>query len=230
MPEVIRALESLAQSLEWPDQSVDVTARALASIPTARRRRRWPVVAAAAVAAVSVAVPAAAHFFSFGGVRVSLQGGVAEDLGTTLDLGADAGLPDDFPLPDDVGAPADAYEGRPPGAHTVVWAASDQLPQVLDTGVGLLITRFPGALRQVLLEKRIFEGGTIEPVTVDGAPAWWIGGRPHGFFVVDGDGQVREDRARLAGHALLWQRDGFTYRMESALTRDQSVRLAESMH
>jgi hypothetical protein len=226
---VIVALESLAQSLEWPDESVDVTGRALASIRHARRRRRWPLVAAAAVAVLVAAVPAAAHFLSFGGVRISLQGGVAPDLGTTLDLGAESDLPGDFPLPKDVGAPAAAYEGEPPGSQTVVWAPDDALPEVLDTGVGLLLTRFPGALERDLLEKRLYEGGRLEVATVGGLPAYWIGGAPHGFFFVDETGRVHGDRARLAGHALLWQRDGVTYRMESALTLDQSVRLAESM-
>jgi len=52
---------------------------------------------------------------------------------------------------------------------------------------------------------------------------------PQGFYLLDGQGRVQEDRARLAGHALLWQRNGVTYRMESALTLDQSIGLAESM-
>jgi hypothetical protein len=34
---------------------------------------------------------------------------------------------------------------------------------------------------------------------------------------------------RLAGNTVLWERNGLTLRIEDALSRDQTLRIAESM-
>lgn len=230
MADVVDALESLARSLEWPDPDADITGRALASLRVERSRTRWPAIAVAAVVAVvAVAVPVGAHLLSVGGVRITQPGGVAPDLGTRLDLGTRVAVPDELPLPRALTAPSAAFEGVPAGAVTVVWAPSDELPEVLDTGVGALLTRFRASIERDLLEKQLFQGGTLEVTSVGDAPAYWIGGAAHGFYVLDPDGRVVSDRARLAGRVLLWQRGGYTYRFESSLPRDRAVAIAASI-
>jgi hypothetical protein len=230
VPDVVVALAELRGSIAWPDESVDVTSRAVAAIAARPPRRRWPVVAAALVAVISVGVPAAAHLLHVAGVRVMFSGDVPPDLSGRLLLGRPAtSVPDEFPVPSGVGRPAAAYEGRPAGGETLVWAPSARLPEVLDSGVGMIITRFPGALERDLLEKRVFAGATVETTTVDGRPAYWLGGGPHGFLYLDDHGAPREDTLRLAGHALLWVRGDHTYRLESSLPRADAVALAESM-
>ena len=73
-------------------------------------------------------------------------------------------------------------------------------------------------------------GTTIEPVTVDGAAGYWLGNGVHEFFYLDTQGNPQPDTARLAANTLLWERDGVTYRLESALDRDAALALARGTH
>jgi hypothetical protein len=229
MSEIERALDDVAGALVWPDPSIDVTSRAVARLAPRRRSRRWAVAAIVAVVAVGAGVPAAAHLLDVRGVRVTRSGAVPPGLAGDLDLGAPVEVPDDVAVPKGIGRPAAAFAGRPSGGLTLVWAPSDRLPEVRDLGVGLVLTRFRGRVGRPLLEKRVYDGGTLEATTVDGAPAYWLGGAPHGFLYVDPSGQPVEDTLRLSGHALLWTRDGWTYRMESSLSLAASRALAASM-
>ena len=234
MPDVVALLDELASTIAWPDESIDVTARAVESISARRQGRRWPVVAAAAaVVVIGVGVPAAAHLLHIGGARITLTGDVAPDLGGRLLLGRPTSLRAHAPRPPDLGAPAAAFEGRPEGGYTEVWPGpSGPLSGMHGPRSGkhgpVIITSFPGTLHRDLIEKRIFEGGTLQATTVDRDPAYWISG-PHAFLYLDANGQPQEDTVRLSGHALLWTRDGTTYRLESSRSLAESVALAESM-
>ena len=65
---------------------------------------------------------------------------------------------------------------------------------------------------------------------VSGEPGFWISGAPHGFFLVCYDaGECRQERYRLAGNVLLWEQDGVTLRLESALTLEDALDIAESV-
>lgn len=217
MPEVLEALAELRTSLAWPDDDVDLTARALADVEPRRGRARWPYVAAAvAVAAIGAGVPVAAHLLGVEGVRIVLTGEVPDDIGDELQLGRPTDLREDELRPASLGAPAAAFEGRPDGAYTEVWPGP------------VIVTRFPGTLEEQLIEKRVFEGGSVEQTSVDGDIAYWISA-PHGFLYVDEDGQAQEDTLRLSGSALVWSRDGVTYRLESERDLAEAVALAESM-
>ena len=230
MPDTVAALGQLAPTIDWPDASVDVTGRAVASIASRpmQQSRRWPAVAAiAAVVAIGVGVPVAADLIHIGGARIALTGDVAPDVGDRLLLGRATSLREDAPRPPRLGPPAAVFEGRPPGGYTEVW------PGPNGSGSGkegpVIITSFPGRVSRDLLEKRVYEGGTVEATTVDGDPAYWLGGGSHGFLYLDQDGQPQNDTLRLAAHALIWTRDGVTYRLESSMSRDASIALAESM-
>jgi hypothetical protein len=213
--DVVAALADLRDSLAWPADHADITSRAVASLAP-RRRPRWPYAAAAAVVAIGVGVPVAAHVLSIGGVRITLTGEVPSDIGGELLLGRPAALREDAPRPPSLGDPAAAFEGRPAGGYTEVWPGP------------VLVTQFPGSLDEDLIEKRVFDGGAIERVLVDGDEAYWISG-PHGFLYLDDAGHPQEDTIRLSGSALVWTRDGITYRLESDRSLAESIALAESM-
>ena len=51
----------------------------------------------------------------------------------------------------------------------------------------------------------------------------------HEFFYLDADGEPQPDTARLAANTLLWERDGVTYRLESALDRDAALAIARQL-
>ena len=216
MTDVPAALADLRASLAWPEDDVDLTSAALADLERRRRPTRWPYVAAVAVVAIGVGVPAAAHLLGVGGVRIVLTGQVPDGIGEELDLGRRTTLREDELRPPALGAPAAAFAGRPAGAYTEVWPGP------------VIVTRFPGSLDQGLIEKRVFAGGTVELTAVDGDRAFWISG-PHAFLYLDEEGRPQEDTVRLSGGALVWSRDGVTYRLESDRELADALVLAESM-
>jgi hypothetical protein len=194
----------------------------------------------AVVLVVVLALPgprgAVARLFGIDGVRVTSRADLPDDLhevldlGTPVDVGAVGSPTGDLPLaPRALGPPDAAFTGRPAGGVTLVWSPSDELPAVGDTGVGALLTAFPGSADRDVVEKQLLPGTTIEHVTVGGSPAAWIAGDPHVFLYLDERGDARRDAVRLAGRTLLWSRDGTTYRFESALDRDTAVALAEAL-
>lgn len=178
---------------------------------------------------------AIADLLGLGGVRITTEDRLPPGLAGTLDLGqpitvddAQARLGGALSF-SSVGAPDGAFAGRPPGAVTVVWAPSPERPEVLDTGVGLLLSVFPGDLDRQLVEKRVAAGTTVEATTVSGREAYWVGGAPHAFLYLDEQQRPREDTIRLSGHSLLWADDGSTYRLELAGSLAQARAVAEAL-
>jgi hypothetical protein len=72
---------------------------------------------------------------------------------------------------------------------------------------------------------------SIEAITIGGNAGFWIADAPHGVLLVcnDEEEECREERYRLAGNVLLWEDDGITLRIESALSREAALAVAESM-
>jgi hypothetical protein len=115
-----------------------------------------------------------------------------------------------------------------------VYPAAPGLPASDETGVGALLTQFRGDADRGLIEKGLPDDGAqethLEAVSVSGEPGFWISGAPHGFFLVCYDvGECRQERYRLAGNVLLWEQDGVTLRLESALTLEDALAIAESV-
>jgi hypothetical protein len=115
-----------------------------------------------------------------------------------------------------------------------VYPARPGLPTA--TGdIGALLTQFRGQVNRNLIEKGLHGDDTgdetqLERVLIEGSPGFWISGAPHTFFFVcPVAGECREERYRLAGNVLLWERDGLTLRLESALTRDEAIVVATSL-
>jgi hypothetical protein len=247
--EVVRRLEDVAHHLDI--RGNDLAPAVLAGIAAAdhrtprvhRRRALRPVtvalVALAVVVATTLVLPAPrealARWLGLDGVRITERDDVPEGLGRALHLGQPVDLSEAADLSDGlalvprgVGDPAGAYAGRPEGAVTLAWAPSSRLPDVGGTGVGLVISVFPGSTDRAVVEKQLPPGAPAEDVTVDGDPGFWISG-PHVVIYFDAAGRPQPDAARLAGNTLLWQHGGVVYRLESALDREAAVALAESL-
>jgi hypothetical protein len=137
-----------------------------------------------------------------------------------------------LPNPDEV-----VLQASPPDAVSLVYRARPGLPAApaLSTGEapnGLLIMQFPGQfspLGQAALGKGLAPGSRIEPVAVNGQPGYWIEGELHLLFYRDPEGRTLPQERRLAGNVLLWEQDGLTLRLESALSRDEALRIAASV-
>jgi hypothetical protein len=79
------------------------------------------------------------------------------------------------------------------------------------------------------LRKLAGPGTTIERVTVDGEPGYWLAGAAHGLLYEDPSGGVREAPARLAGHTLVWRRGELTLRLEADVTQERALAIARSV-
>jgi hypothetical protein len=154
----------------------------------------------------------------------------------TVELGADLRLGQPIDVADapfTVGEPGSAVSAYALDGGTVtslVIAAGEGLPEISDTGIGLLVQRIEGDLERAMVEKLVDEvGATVTPVTIGDADGFWIEGPPHLVRYLLPSGAVRTEMTRLVGDTLVWQRDGVLYRMESPLGLDESRRLAASV-
>jgi hypothetical protein len=108
------------------------------------------------------------------------------------------------------------------------------LPQATETGLAILISEFRGDLAPDYFDKALGPDTRLEEITVNGNRAYWIEGRPHSFTYRWPDQTGPSTRGetevlRLAGNTLLWEDNGVTIRIESALGKADALRIAESM-
>ena len=159
------------------------------------------------------------------GMRLNLGRRIALDEVETL-TGAPVRLPTDARLgpPDSVWV--DPGKG---GQVAYVWAASDELPATSEPGVGLVLMRFAGLADREYYQKVIGSGTKLSIVDVDGDDGWWISGDMHFFFYERPVSGYVDDGRRWVGDALVWNDGQATYRIESALGRDATIALAESL-
>ncbi len=159
--------------------------------------------------------------------------GTGLGLGTTVpldELEAAAGRP--IVLPDDplLGPPDAAWVDRNKANQVaLVWAARPDLPATLDPGIGLILMSFDGTVEPEFFGKAISSGTTVEDVQVAGQRGYWISDLPHIFFYDGADGRTVDDPRRWVGDALLWSDGTTTWRIESALGRAETMRIAESI-
>jgi hypothetical protein len=114
------------------------------------------------------------------------------------------------------------------GRVDLVYRARPGLPASPYTDVGLLVTQFRGRPTPEFI-KKVTRMGLVEELTVGGEPGYWFSGEPHFFTYQDADGILQEERTRLAGNTLIWQRGELTLRIEGEISRDEALRIAESM-
>lgn len=223
---------------------------------TASARRRWrrPLILALAALLVLAAVAGAA-MLGLPGLRLVLGDpgtsasppptpapsatAPAGPIGTGLGLGgavaldeleAAAGRPVAFPTDPLLGPPDAAWVDRGRNRQVaLVWAARPDLPSTLDPGVGLILMSFDGVVGEQLYGKMIDAGTSLEPQSVGEHAGFWIADFPHVFFYEGADGDTVDDPRRWVGDALIWSDGTTTWRIESALGRAATVRIAESL-
>ncbi len=131
-----------------------------------------------------------------------------------------------------LGPPDEVYLIEPPsgGEVSLVYRARPGLPRAAETGVGLLLSEFRGDLApEMIAAKGLGPRTRLEAITVNGGRGFWIEGESHYFFYRDPSGDLRDERVRLAANTLLWEQGNLTLRLESAVAKDEALRIAASL-
>jgi hypothetical protein len=248
MPELERELRALGATIDFPPTPdlVPAVGRRIAE-PRARTllpgRPRWALVfalvALAAALGAVLAVPSArTALLEWLGIRGVTVTRVETAPTAPAPAQADLGLGERIPLgeasaragspvappPRAAGAPDEVYVAPVAGATQVafVWRSEDG-------SVELLLTQARASLEQDFARKLAGPETTIEELRVAGAPALWLAGEPHAFGYVYPGGGIVSETLRLAGNTLLWERGGTTFRLEGDVTREEALRIAESV-
>jgi hypothetical protein len=237
MSELELALNQIGRELDYPD-APDLTGVVRRQLAEGRRPRSWrrPLVLALAALAVAVgavlAVPqarsAVLDWLGIGAVTIRQVEGLPEVELATGDLGvgdkvslAEARGRVRFPvrvptLPGYEDPSVYYAEPLPTGQVSFVYGSLDK-PQLLITQVSAL-----GAL-----EKLVNTATRVERVSTGDASGVWIEGERHVLFY---PGAEREEPFRLVGNTLVLERnDGVTVRIEADISKEQALRIAESM-
>ncbi|MFN2469861.1 MAG: hypothetical protein ABR583_02520 [Gaiellaceae bacterium] len=242
MSELERELHALAGSVAWPaepDLAAAVRAQ-LGAEPPRRIRLRLDrrslavafavlVLALAGVLAVPSARSAILEWLGIPGVELEfvdeLPGlAVTNDLqlGERVRL-ADARRRAGYELvrpPEELGKPLIYFREPPEGGQVAFVYGTLQRMR-------LLIAEFRGSYEPYIT--KIIDSTTtdVDRFRIGGEPALWLDGA-HLVAYEDEVGTFVET-ARLANKVLLWERDGLTFRLEGALTKEQAVEVAEAM-
>ncbi len=119
--------------------------------------------------------------------------------------------------PADLGLPDHVYAQNLDGpAMVLVWLDRDRPGRIR-----LSIHEFG---QGSIIEKK-FPPTVIATTTVGGQPAVWV----EGPYVVELKSGVWDVRRLVEGHALIWASQGMTYRIETDLSLEEAVKIAESL-
>jgi hypothetical protein len=115
------------------------------------------------------------------------------------------------------------------GRISLVYAPRPGLPRLDGIDAGLVLTESRGGIEGAYLRKLVHIGTGVEAVVVHGRRGAFISGGAHAYLYVTPQGEVREDRALLAGPTLIWEQDGLVLRLELAAGRDKALEIARSV-
>ena len=119
--------------------------------------------------------------------------------------------------PPDLGQPDHVYLQDMQGAFlALVWMLPGQPDKVRLS----LHTIAPGSFAIEKVQPRL-----VQSTAVNGQPAAWTEG-PYVLRIRNGDLDIRR---MIAGHVLIWEEGGLTYRLETDLPLEEAVRIAESL-
>lgn len=221
------ALFDLGSRIEYPE-----TPRQPITAPErVRSKRGWVVAAAAAVMAIVVfSFPgprqAVADLFGIGAVRVDVLEAVPEAAAlrepsgevTTLDK---ASREVDFAIL--------TLDSEPGTVHLDKTVPGGMV--TLGYGDGrLYVTQLPVDTEESSVSKLVLPDTEIVAVTVAGEAGFWIEGDGHALAILDRNGRIIEDSARLAADTLLYTTDGLTVRIEGRMTLDQAMTIASQLN
>jgi len=220
MAELERALQSLAEEVDWPP--TPPLAPRLEPRRSQRARALMIVLIAIAVAiGVAFSVPAARseilRLFHLGGVTIeqisvlppAQERPLAADLGPQVDSAtAEAALGKPVRLPPLNG---------PPRLHL----SGGVVSTLLATPQPVLLSEFRSG--SFVLKKIASGASDVVPVTVGRAPGLWISGKQHVLI-------TPQAPPRLAGNVLIWESGGITYRLEGHnLSQHDALHLARQI-
>jgi hypothetical protein len=249
-------LTALRSSIAWPS-SADLAGAVGARLARPAQRRGWwtsvrPVrraLLAAAALVLLLAATVAALSFLVPGLRILQQPSGAtlppvatpsvspgSPLGFALGLGSAAepevasdvaGFELLLPTDPSIGPPDETYAAQ--RRISLLWRASEALPETEAPGVGLIVTQFRGLVDEGWYEKIVITGETtVERVDVAGGRGWWVSGEPHQLVYRDESGRAVEETRRVVGDVLIWRQGDITIRIESSLGQAATIRLAET--
>jgi hypothetical protein len=225
-----------------PELGPLIAARLAAPRPPRGLRWRRALLLAAALTLLAASA-AAALVFGLAGLRITFTDAPPTAESQRSSLGARYGLGERMTLaeaadrstvgvawPLDLGEPQEVYLSAEREIVSLVYAASDDLPALAGTDVGMLMMAIDGTVDAERIEKLVHEvDATITPVSIAGAAGYWIEGRPHVLRYDAPGGEDGEIVSRLVGDVLVWESRGTLYRIESALGLEATVAIAESM-
>jgi hypothetical protein len=249
-----RVTARLREAPERPAAPAPSGRRVLAGRPRMRRLAVAGLAVAVLAAAVLVLSPttreAVADLLGLRGIRIRLggpptsttpgpsttePGGVGASLGlgrrVTLDQArASVKFPVTVPSAAGFERPDAVYvdpDQPADGRVDLVYRARPGLPASPFTEAGLLITQFRASV-DVDFMKKLSQGSQVQFLTVAGGPGFWLP-QTHELVYIDRFGSFQQESSRLAGATLIWQRGDVTYRLEGRVSREEAVRIAESM-
>jgi hypothetical protein len=255
----LRALPPLVRFPPTPDLASTVqtfiAAQAALSTPV-RPERVWLRTRRLAVAAMVLLLLAVGALIAFPQARSSLakRFGVdgieiifvdetptpaASPIGISLVLGDEMSLDEaqssvDFPVqvPAVYGEPDEIYvrELQSETVVTLLYRPRANLPMAAETGVGALLMEFATSNRPADIAKRVSMGsGMVEEVSINNGFGYWVTGQSELVIYQDPTEDYEDFASRDSANVLIWEADGVTYRLESALGQDDAVLAAESL-
>lgn len=138
------------------------------------------------------------------------------------------------PMDAALGAPDEVFLRAVTGSTAVslVYTIRPGIPVSPQAGVAAVFTEFAGgSVDEQFFGKVLDSGTTIERVTVNGQPGFWIQGSPHVFFYRTGAAGATVSQAllRLAGNTLIWQQGELLLRLEAQVDQATALRIAASL-
>jgi hypothetical protein len=238
--ELERSLVTLGHELSVPE-APDLAPRVAAAIGARRHgapRRRLVLALAAVLAAALLAVlaipdarSALARFLSIGAERIELVDELPEVAPAETELELTLGRPvtleearelAGFELLELEEEPDAVYVGER-GTIWFLYGSAD--------AVRLLVAQMPnlGIDEPSLFKKLAAAGTSVTEVGVRDEQGFFLSGEPHLLFLIDENGDVVGDSARLAQQVLVWAEGGRTIRLEGDLTEGEALRLADAL-
>jgi hypothetical protein len=140
---------------------------------------------------------------------------------TLREARSEAGGPLLLPRAAELGEPDEVYAGEPPREDGVVlvYQARPGLPPLGDTEIGLVLTELPGGAEPAYFPEEARPEAGLETVEVGGKRGYWAPGRR----------DASSPTERLHGSVLFWEQGGRALRLEAGLSKEEAIRVAESV-